>query len=119
MSPGVAPVAGVEIASASEPLSAEDGRAAVTSVDEAGEERSFALSTLSLVVARVGLRSAASVVNRRSTSDDSLRVTTRELVAFLEALARLARPLVVEPAPGIVEEMVIWSLVWSWSRAIV
>lgn len=37
VSSGVAPVAGVELASASEPLSAEDGRTGGSSADEAGE----------------------------------------------------------------------------------
>jgi hypothetical protein len=35
---GVAPVAGVELASASEPLSADDGRTVGSSADEVGEE---------------------------------------------------------------------------------
>lgn len=36
----------------------------------------------------------------RSTSGDSLRITTRELGPFLAPPARLERPLGVEPAAG-------------------
>lgn len=67
VSPGVAPLAGVEVASASEALSAEDGRTTGTSVDEAGEERSAPLSaTASLGVLCSGVSEA---ISRRTLGD--------------------------------------------------
>lgn len=101
MSPAVAPVAGVEVASASEPLSAEEGRTAGTPADEAGEERSCALSRMA---GKDALRSAASPVNCWRMFGGNFRVTISEL-AGLEPAARLARPAVDEPAGMTGEEV--------------
>lgn len=95
---GVAPAAGVEFASALESLSAEEGRTAGTSVDEAGEERSRPLPGGKRFE---GFRSVALSMKDCSMSGDSLRVTIRELGVFLEPLER---PLGVEPAAGMMSE---------------
>ena len=97
MSPGVAPAAGVEAASASDPLSAEEGRTAAASAFDAGEECSAPLSRLAL-----GVWSEASPRTWCSASGESFKVTTKELGVSLEVLARLERPL-VEPAGGMME----------------
>ena len=92
VSAGVAPAAGVEFASALESLSAEEGRTAGTSLDEAGEKRSTPLAGGDRCE---GFRSVALSMTDSSMSGDSFRVTTRELGGFLEPLER---PLGVEPA---------------------
>lgn len=102
MSPCVAPVAGVEVGSALESLSAEEGRAAGTSADEAGEERSFGLSVWDEFET---LRSGLLFPKVRSTAGDSFNLTTRLLEAFLAPAALLARPLLVEPAAGMVHDV--------------
>ena len=73
----VAPVAGVELASASEPLSAEDGRTVGSSADEAGEELSLDLVLGVLFWLLLGL------ANCWRASPDSLRTTIKELGEFL------------------------------------
>lgn len=103
VSPGVAaPVAGVEVASALESLSAEGGRTAGTSVDEAGEERSLALSAWDEFEV---LRSGPLSAKVWRTSGASLNLTTRLLEAFLAPPALLERPLLVDAAAGIVMMM--------------
>lgn len=79
VSPAVAPVAGVERASASEPLSAEDGRTGGSSADEAGDELSLVLMLgvlfwLSLILG---------LANCWRVSPDSFRTTIKELDEFL------------------------------------
>ena len=99
VSPGVAPVAGVEFASAFESASAEDGRAAGASVEEAGEDCSVALSRLGVGSGvLVSEESGVSSMNRRKALGASLRVTSSVVGAFFAAPARLERPLEVEPA---------------------
>lgn len=97
VSPGVAPVAGVEAASALESLSAEEGRTAGASVEESGEERSLALSFGAEFEA---LRSEALSPKACSASGASFSVTTKLLEAFLAGPALLARPPVEELAAG-------------------
>lgn len=84
VSPGVAPAAGVEAASASEALSADDGRGIGTSEDEAGEDCSI-LSSVGMGVA--GFRSAGSR-KRCKRSGDSFSVSMREVAGLAEALER-------------------------------
>lgn len=101
VSPGVAPVAGVEFASAFDSASAEDGRAAGASVEEAGEDCSVGLSGLDVgsgVWVLVSGESGVSSMNCRRASGASLRVTRSVVGAFFVAPARLERPLGVEPA---------------------
>jgi hypothetical protein len=100
VSPGVAPVAGVEVASASDALSADEGRGTGTSEDEAGEECSLILSSVGVGVA--GFRSAGSR-KRCSKSGESFSVRTRELAGL--AAARLERPFGV--LAGMMK-MVVW-----------
>lgn len=92
-------MAGVEVASASEALSAEDGRTTGTSVEEAGEERSALLSARASLVT---LCSGVSVGNCCKSFGDNLKVTTSDKRAFLEVLTRLARPL--DGAAGMMDE---------------
>jgi hypothetical protein len=99
VSPGVAPVAGVEFASAFDSASAEDGRAAGASVEEAGEDCSVALSGLDVGSGVfVSGDSGVSSMNCRKASGASFRVTSSVVGAFFAAPARLERPLGVEPA---------------------
>jgi hypothetical protein len=99
VSPGVAPVAGVEFASAFDSASAEDGRAAGASVEEAGEDCSVALSGLDVGSGvLVSGESGVSSINCRKALGASLRVTSSVVGAFFAAPARLERPLGVEPA---------------------
>lgn len=94
VSPGVTPVAGVESASGSEALSAEEGRGAGGSLDEAGEERSRFFSVVDGVdVVIAGLRSSGVLEKRCRRSGDSFNVRTRVLVGLI-APARLERPFV-------------------------
>lgn len=80
------------MASALESLSAEEGRMAGTSLDEAGERRSTPLAGGDRCE---GFRSVELSMTDCSMSGDSFRVTTRELGGFFEPLER---PLGVEPA---------------------
>lgn len=99
VSPGVAPVAGVEFPSAFDSASAEDGRAAGASVEEAGEDCSVGLSGLDVGSGvLVSGDSGISSKNCRKALGASLRVTRSDVGAFLAAAARLERPLGVEPA---------------------
>lgn len=85
-------MAGVEAASASEALSAEEGRASGGSAaEEAGDERSLGVFfSVGGGIAGLGLRSAGSFEKRLSSLGDSLRVRTREVGATtaLEVEAR-------------------------------
>jgi hypothetical protein len=114
VSPGVAPVAGVEVASASEALSADDGRGTGTSEDEAGEECSGSLILSSVGMGVAGFRSAGSK-KRCSRSGDSFSVRTRELTGLAAAAARLERPFGV---PAGMMKMVVWRVVVEigWMR---
>lgn len=78
VSSAVAPVAGVEMASASEPLSAEDGRTVGSSADEAGEELS-----LDLMLGVLFWLLILGLANCWRLSPDSLRITIKELEEFL------------------------------------
>jgi hypothetical protein len=92
-------VAGVEFASAFDSASADDGRAAGASVEEAGEDCSVGLSGLDVGSGvLVSGDSGISSKNCRNALGASLRVTTSVVGAFLAAPARLERPLGVEPA---------------------
>lgn len=109
MSPGVAPVAGVEFASAFDSASAEEGRAAGASVEEAGEDCSVALSGLDVGSGvLVSGESGVSSINCRKALGASLRVTSSVVGAFFAAPARLERPLGVEPA-GMVGVERMWN----------
>lgn len=98
MSAGVAPVAGVEFPSALESFSAEEGRTAGVSVDEAGEECSTPLPGEDGFAV---LRSGVLPMKDCSTSGDSLRVTIKELDVVLEPFER---PLGVEPPAAMMSE---------------
>lgn len=100
-------MAGVEVASASEALSAEEGRATGTSVDEAGDERSLIIFSVAGIVGFCSGKSE-SLRKRCRRSGDNFNVTRSEL-ADLEPVARLERPFVV-PA-GIVKG---WLRVFRW-----
>ena len=99
VSPGVAPVAGVEVASRSEPLSADEGRTGAVPADEAGEERSWVFARR---VGLDGLRSGPSAANCWRTAGGSFKVIINE-PADLDPAARLARPAV--EAAGIMTDV--------------
>lgn len=95
-------MAGVEVASALESLSAEEGRTAGTSADEAGEDRSLALSAWDeFEVVPLGPLST----KFWRASGTTFNLTTRLLEALLAPAVLLERPLLEEPPARIVDDV--------------